>query len=214
MITEMHACRRCGTCCIRGGPALHDEDLQLLQNGYLHEKDLYTLRIGEPVFDQIQNAILLLDSECIKVRSVEYSTVCRYYLPSPGGCSIYSSRPIECVALKCWDTSALAEVSSANRLSRSDIISNDSILRTLIQEHEAHCGCAELLRWLRQGSEDSRQALKESVAFDAAMRAMLPERINLPSERLMFLLGRPLPEVIKNLERWLRLERRPGRGYP
>ncbi len=43
-------CRRCGICCLKGGPALHQEDLALLKNATIKRSQLVTLCVGELAF--------------------------------------------------------------------------------------------------------------------------------------------------------------------
>ena len=48
-------CVRCGTCCGKGGPAFHHEDKMLIEQGIILSKHLYTIRAGEPVYDNVTN---------------------------------------------------------------------------------------------------------------------------------------------------------------
>lgn len=43
-------CRRCGICCLKGGPALHQEDLSLLEKVTIKRSQLVTLCVGELAF--------------------------------------------------------------------------------------------------------------------------------------------------------------------
>jgi len=174
-------CRRCGTCCRKGGPALHHADLPLLRNKIILREDLYTLRVGEPVHDQVKGQVVLLDAECVKVRSkepaVHSSTTnkpgCRFYLTDlfpasqgsewvSGRCAIHKTKPIECSALKCWDTADLAEAAATPRLPRLEILGPDNALAELVRDHETRCSVADLLRHL--------QALTEVAVGEATMR--------------------------------------------
>ena len=47
-------CRRCGTCCEKGGPALHGEDRPLVDRGQVPARCLFTIRAGEPVRDDMR----------------------------------------------------------------------------------------------------------------------------------------------------------------
>lgn len=47
-------CRRCGTCCEKGGPALHTDDRMLIENGHIPARYLFTIREGEPVVDNVK----------------------------------------------------------------------------------------------------------------------------------------------------------------
>lgn len=197
------ACMRCGTCCLKGGPALHCEDLTLLQEGVLSGRHLIVLRPGEPAFDQVLGQVLLLESDCIKVRGVPGSMACILYRAEAGACAEYARRPLECRVLKCWDTRELALVMRRPRLSRLDILA-DSAATELVREHETMCGCGLLLDLLRRNTSPARQALARARAHDAALREELIRR-GMEEGLLEFLLGRPLDTVIRGLSRWLRL---------
>lgn len=175
--------------------------MSLLQDGFLAIQDIYTLRIGEPVYDQILGRPVLLDIECIKIQSVSKATACTFFTHKNNACELYAHRPLECRALQCWDTRALAEVSRSPRLIRFDIIGADSGLAEVIHEHETRCGCDALLTWLNQDSKDARKALQGAKAYDTALRDVLVKR-GLDRNKLDFLLGRPLDMVVQGLSRW------------
>ena len=69
MVREiLPACVQCGECCRKGSPTLHEEDLDLLQEGKIPWGQLVTLREGEPAFSPFDEKPFLLPSECIKIR--------------------------------------------------------------------------------------------------------------------------------------------------
>ncbi|WP_045218177.1 hypothetical protein [Desulfonatronum thioautotrophicum] len=209
-------CRRCGTCCRKGGPALHQADLALLRDKSIHRADLITLRVGEPVHDQVKGQIILLDAECIKIRSQD-ETGCCFHQPAParqdipngsttppqGHCAIHENKPVECAALKCWDTTDLALAAGTPRLSRLEILGKDNAMAELIRDHETHCAVADLLRHLQTPTQKSAEHLRHATTYDAALRDLLQEKAAVPADHLPFLLGRPLSEVIQSLKRWL-----------
>lgn len=201
-LSESTSCLRCGTCCLKGGPGLHFEDLELLQRKTLTTKDLYTLRIGEPAHDQAAGKVVLLTAECIKIRSAPGETKCLFYRSKRSACDLYTDRPLECRALKCWDIADLVRVARMKRVSRLDITGESSALGQLTWEHEARCGCADLLEWLREDSPRSRIKIQEARDYDMALRSVLVER-GLAEDGLLFLLGRPLDEVLQGLVRWI-----------
>jgi len=66
------ACRRCGACCQKGGPALHIQDLHLFKGpGALSLAMVVTLRPGELAFDQPKGRLLPLATEVLKLRGVK-----------------------------------------------------------------------------------------------------------------------------------------------
>ena len=216
-------CRRCGTCCRKGGPALHQADLPLLRDKIILREALYTLRVGEPVHDQVKGQVVLLDAECVKIRSKEPTVDssaksepdCRLYLPdhpSPaaqssawasGRCAIHETKPLECAALKCWDTVELAKAAATPRLSRLDILGPDNALAELVRDHETHCSVADLLHHLQAPGLKSPDHLRQAAGYDTALRDLLQEKAGFPPTHLPFLLGRPLSEVILGLRGWL-----------
>lgn len=191
---------------------MHDADLPLLQSGTLRREDLYTLRRGEPVHDQVRKRIMLLDTECIKIRSLQGRAVCRFYQSASGLCAIHATKPLECVALRCWDTTDLTTASARPRLFRRDIIAENSALAELISDHENVCAVNPLLTWLQDDTPESSEKIRQSMAYDAALRDLLMEKARITPDLLPFLLGRPLPEVVQGLRRWLaRREESKGR---
>ena len=175
--------------------------------GYFH---IVHIAIGF-VFDQVLGRVLLLESECVKIRPAPESTACVFFDSKVSACGLYASRPVECRALQCWDTRALAKVSRQARLSRFEVVGAENALAELIREHEARCGCAGLLQLLEQDTDQARMSLREAGAYDAALRDVLVER-GVEPRRLEFLLGRPLDAVIQGLARWRRL--RAGKSLP
>ena len=184
---------------------MHFEDLELLQRKALAARDLYTLRIGEPAHDQAAGKVLLLTSECVKIRSVPDQTRCLFHRPAESACGLYADRPVECRALQCWDTTELLRVARLARMGRLDIVGENSTLAQLIQEHEARCACADLLEWMRENSPRSRGKIQEARDYDMALRTVLVER-GLAEDGLPFLLGRPLDRVLQGLVRWMRIQ--------
>lgn len=216
-------CLRCGTCCRKGGPALHHADLPLLRQNILCLEDLATLRVGEPAFDQITGRVILLDAECLKIRPgnrfqknpAGWNTGCRFYQhasASPeetgldhqdGRCAIHENKPLECAALKCWDTVELARAAATPRLSRLDILPAHSALAELVRDQESRYPVADLRRHLQTPTRESAERLHHAAAYDAALRNLLQEKTGLAPNQTAFLLGRPLQEVLQGLRRWM-----------
>lgn len=201
-MTEAAACRRCGTCCAKGGPALHLEDLPLLERGPLARHDLYTLRADEPVHDQVLGLARLLESDCVKIRSAPGSVACIFLRDRGSACALYAHRPLECRALQCQETATLAVAVRRPRLSRIDVVGAQSPLAELIRDHEKRCSCAMLLALLRLDTGKARRALQRSRDYDAALRELFAEQRAVKPGEVDFLLGRPLDVVIRGLARW------------
>ena len=208
------ACRRCGECCLAGGPVLHAEDLDLIRSGIVGLDDMVTLRAGEPVMDQPRGATVRLAAEAVKVRGADPSTTpagqawaCCFYRPEDKACAIYDTRPAECRALFCGDPSALEAMYERERIGRADILPPGHPLLELIAEQEARCPvgpAVDLAEAIIRSEPGRRQALADElapmVAWDRQVRAALsaraPEGLKDLARAEHFLLGRPLHRVL------------------
>ena len=102
-------CRRCGTCCLLGGPTLMLSDAALLVSGTLTLEALVCLRAGEWARDDARKALRPLEGERIKIAGPGgrvHPWRCRYDREG-AGCGIYEQRPAQCTALFCMDTGPL-----------------------------------------------------------------------------------------------------------
>jgi Fe-S-cluster containining protein len=198
MIREQQTtCRRCGTCCAKGGPALHAADLPLIHAHRLAFTDLITIRQGEPVFSPLVNGIEPSHTELIKVAGTNDSWTCRFFSRAENSCGIYAHRPQECGLLKCWDPSALTSVIYQECLTRQDILPKDEEFTALIAIQEEHCSFARIDRLaLDLTTEGEKQEtlteLTRIITLDLKIRqrAMETRGLGLAEELLYF--GRPL----------------------
>lgn len=109
---EAPVCRRCGMCCLRGGPTLMQADLPRLTGGVLTLETLICLRAGEWARDDARGELRPLDRECIKVAGLggqAHPWRCRFYR-DVSGCAIYAHRPVQCSALFCMNTDPLEDL--------------------------------------------------------------------------------------------------------
>lgn len=205
-------CDRCGECCRRSTPALHEEDLALIGgDGGLDLVHLITFRRGELVHDQIRGELVPLEQEVVKLRSMPGGWACIFLLePESGeetaGCARYQARPLECRLLLCKDPEPLAEAYDTGRITRQDIVGAEGPIADLIAAHEARCGYEDLAQWARRLHADAtdtaaQEAILASVRFDAAARSMLLERLPAMDDAdkaavAACCLGRPLTETI------------------
>ncbi|MEN8142077.1 MAG: YkgJ family cysteine cluster protein [Thermodesulfobacteriota bacterium] len=188
-------CRRCGTCCRQGGPALHGEDRTMLDEGVLSIRQLVAVRYLEPALDPLKDEILPSRSEFLKVRGQSASWACIFFDQAERGCSIYGTRPLECRLLFCRDTAPLEDVLWKDLLTRRDLLAVDDPVLSLIQQLDDECSY-ELLNDLLTGAKSKTvevvEKLSSLVRLDLAVRDIFlnsfPER---QSEEL-FLFGRPL----------------------
>lgn len=190
-MTERTSCIRCGECCRSGGPALHREDLELLKTGVISSSDLITFRAGEIVHDQPSGGLAALESEIVKVRGEGRTRVCVFYDPAEASCEIYENRPLECRALKCWDTAEIEAVYAVERIARADILGPGAM--QIVEEHERQCPAGRAVELARAGGG---MDLDEMLRYDKAMRETLLER-GASAEELEFLLGRSLNVVVE-----------------
>ncbi len=196
-------CRRCGTCCRKGGPGLHLEDRKLVDSGKIPLKDLITFRQGEPVYDNVTDSIAPAVTDIIKIKSSDGSNSdCVCYDKDRNGCSIYDDRPSECAALQCWDTSEIEGMYNIRRLTRRHLLANVKGLWDLVTHHQERCDyghVAELADRIRQHreAEEAEKVLLEMIRFDQHLREVTLERVKMDPCMLYFLFGRPLSFTIK-----------------
>lgn len=209
-------CRRCGTCCLKGGPVLHRADLALVRQGHLPLRDLMTICPGEPVHDNVRSRIRHTDRDLIKIKSHSGSSACRYYNAVQCACTIYDRRPVQCRALKCWDTAAIEDLYDQDRLSRKDLLGEIPGLWDLVDTHMRRCDHQANVRRAKQihaaaeGWQAAEQALLESIRFDQSLRDLIHAQGRPDPALLPFLLGRPLIQRLIPLR--LKLDRRAD-GY-
>jgi Fe-S-cluster containining protein len=192
-------CRRCGTCCAKGGPALHRDDRRLVEEGKIALTHLYTIRIGEPIYDNVQNKRGRASEEIIRIKGLNDAQTCRHYDDGNNRCRIYDHRPLECRLLKCWDTSEIEAMYASDRLNRKDLLGEVEGLWDLIADHDQRCGYIRIAEWAGQlqHRRDRQTAAKivEAVSYDIQLRRLLVEQRAVDPELLDFLLGRPLEKI-------------------
>ena len=210
MSTVMHPseyqCRRCGTCCCKGGPALHVQDETLVTSGKILLKDLCTIREGEPAFDNIRGVVSPAPSDIIKIKGVsDTDATCRFLNQETVGCTIYEHRPAECRVLTCWDTQAIMAMYDQDRLTRGRLLSRLPGLFDLVDEHQHRCGyprVAELATAIKSGKMGgtATEELLGMVRYDQSLRQVTVERSRLDPSLLDFLFGRPLAETLRRFQ--------------
>lgn len=200
---EKTACDRCCTCCAHGGPALHTEDLELIKNGKLHGRFLYTIREGEPAEDNVQGGMIYTDSDIIKIKSKENADACLYADFPNNQCAIYDNRPLECRTLKCWDTKDLEEMYNKNYLTREEIIGKVEGLWELVSEHQEKCSFAKVREIIdnSHGTIEGKamEELLEIVQYDISIRALVLEKTDTDPNLMHFLFGTPLQTILKKM---------------
>ena len=191
-------CIRCGECCLRASPSLQVSDISHITEGPIRRSDLYTLRAGELVRDNIWGEFKITDQEIIKVRETENNGGCVFYDDEGKRCIIYEQRPVQCAAMKCWDESEFLRVYAEPKANRRDLIQDNNLLR-LMAAHEEKCGYARLDLYVREIETSGETALKkilDLLKFDHDIRLLVPERLGIDVDDLDLIFGRPLAETI------------------
>ncbi|MFZ1985241.1 MAG: YkgJ family cysteine cluster protein [Desulfatitalea sp.] len=200
---QKHQCRRCGTCCAKGGPALHLEDREAVDSGKIPLKCLFTIRQGEPAYDNIRRSIAPAATDIIKIKgAAESDATCLFLNQERVNCDIYESRPVECRVLTCWDTRAIMAMYDQERLTRGQLLSPLTALNDLVAAHQERCGYGRVALWadaIRQGHDGAEavEALLDAIRYDQSLRQVAVARTRLDPGLLEFLFGRPLSVTIR-----------------
>ena len=206
--TEQHACRRCGKCCINGGPALHFQDMHILKSGNIKNTDLVCLRRGEPVFDNIRQKVIPLEKEIIKIRGTRNSTgLCIFYKHNTKTCGIYNTRPVQCRELKCWDTTAIEAIYDKNLITRAELPGKQHRIQEIIKDYEHHYSLEDLLELFDNLEGDQPTQLKKihELCLDEFMyRTILVEKAGCHINHILFFLGRPWYQVLYGYDQHFR----------
>ncbi|MBU1546405.1 MAG: YkgJ family cysteine cluster protein [Proteobacteria bacterium] len=193
-MTETTRCRQCGTCCRNGGPALNQDDLALVRQGYIRHDQLLTIRQGEMGHIPATGRLEPVPVELLKIRGQGKGGgwTCLFFAEESNGCTIYAHRPTTCRILECWQPEALLATIYHNTLRRADLINaNDPILAE-IARHEQACPGQEFTGLLADTNQNSLARLSEMVRADLAIRGEVAQKIGLSLEIEFFLFGRPL----------------------
>ena len=207
-------CIRCGECCMKSSPTLQANDLPLVRGGFLRMEQLYTIRQGEMVRDNVHGGIVPADQEMIKVRESKVRKgYCIFYDEEKKACAIYEKRPAQCAALKCWDPSEFMEVYGSPKLHRQDVIESGVFLG-LMEEQEKRCSYALLQEHVSRIPEDGEKAVEsllDLLKFDFHLRPFLVQKLGLRQEETDFFFGRPLIETIVGFG--LKVQRQADGGF-
>lgn len=193
-------CKRCGTCCRQGGPALHGPDLELLRSGALHLDDLITVRRGELAFQPLAKRPEPVTHEFLKLKGQNGSWCCAFFDETSKGCLRYAHRPTACGLLDCTDTGPLLAIAGQDLLTRFDCLAADDPLLPLIKEHEHTCPCPDLATIGLDRSQTDTAALlanlEAAVTRDLAFRTRVTAAHDLTLGQELFAFGRPLFQLL------------------
>lgn len=198
---DIQDCKRCGTCCEKGGPSFHMADKTLIEKGAIHTRDLYTIRKGERVRDNVLNELITADSEIIKIKGKDGAWTCRFYDSKNKACTLYEQRPLECRILKCWDTKDMEVLYNKDRLTREDLLKDIEGLWMLIEDHGHRCSYEKMSCAIKDLEGNFPRAavasVVEIVRYDREIRKLVVEKGNMEADMTDFLFGRPFTETIR-----------------
>ena len=193
-------CKRCGTCCRKGGPSFHLKDRRLIERGIVPAKYLYTIREGERTFDNVKEIFYPAPSDIIKIKGRKGTLACVFFDQENNICKIYEHRPLECRVLECWNTNSIEEMYSKDRLTRKDLISSTEGLWDLIEDHQVRCSYGRLQQFINALNGDSRdevlEGIRDIILYDARIRKLVVTKGGLDPDMVDFLFGRPITETI------------------
>ena len=194
-------CLRCGECCRLGSPSLHLEDADLLVQGLISTRQIYTLRRGEPVRFNIEGRLGLLPVELVKIKQNRNNHHCIFYSESQKNCTIYEHRPLQCRVQECWNAEALERLWRQEKLTRRDLLQDDQEALDLIELHDERCQVEKIDAAFTQLHESGDLEVLDQVldilGQDTAIRAFVKQKLNREDDELDFLLGRPLLEIVR-----------------
>ncbi|MCF8079388.1 MAG: YkgJ family cysteine cluster protein [Desulfobacterales bacterium] len=204
-------CRRCGTCCRKGGPTLRLEDRPLVEAGALALRLLVTIRIGEIAREPESGRLVRVEAEMIKLKGAGSGWTCILFDEARNLCTDYDRRTAECRAMSCWDTSEIERIMKTSPLSRRDLLYDVAGVWDLVAAHERRCGLSgmdALSAAVRDGDEPAADELMAMIRYDRALRELLVEKGG-DAQHLEFLFGRPLECLLDGFG--LRLYQKDGR---
>lgn len=191
-------CIRCGECCQGSSPTLQRADVPKVLDGVIPWRDLYTLRPGEPVRDNVRAELKPLDQELIKLRETDQGA-CIYYDEENKACRIYEHRPVQCAAQKCWDDREFIYVYARRKAARRDLIGDPSLLR-VVDAHDMKCSIIELEKWIQRIHSEGEEAVTHVLSmlqFDYGLRRIMPEKLGFAPNEIDLVLGRALIQIIE-----------------
>ena len=197
MSDEQKECRQCGSCCRKGGPALHHEDEDLLRQGKIACRDLITIREGELVYMPGSEVLESARCELVKINGGAGEWTCRFFDQESSSCGIYDHRPLECRLLKCWDTDDVLAVAGRDTICRHDIVTAGDLIHDLIAHQQRECPAEVVAKSIaswreQQDNENCRAILADLVRRDLSLRDHAIDELGLPAEVEFFVFGRPL----------------------
>ncbi len=195
------SCDSCGTCCHQGGPALHDQDLELISPKLLRFEDLITIRRGEMILMPLSAQPQPAAQELIKIKGKKGNWGCKFRDDRSASCSIYQNRPLACRLLKCWNPEEVLKISGKNLLDRFDLIPENDPLAILAGQFEQQFPLPDMLKIKNRPQNPEKQrdllkTLKEMISNELRFRELTSRQFKLTASQEVFYFGRPLFQLI------------------
>ena len=151
------------------------------------------------VRDNIHGTIAITDREMIKVKERDGDHGgCPFFEEHAKACQIYNQRPLQCVALKCWDTKDFMGLYAGPKLVRDDLIKDD-VLRGFVEVHEKRCSYSLMeshVRGIEKEGENAVNRIMEVLKFDFHLRPFVSRRLGISDQEMDFIFGRPIINTI------------------
>ncbi len=135
---------------------------------------------------------MALTQEMIKVRG-EGGWSCPF-LSADRRCSIYEQRPLECRALRCWDTREIESLFLQELLVREEVVEPRELLE-IIAAYDRQLPAGPLCQAIMEGGE----GLQDLSARDAEFRRAVARNFGLTPVQLEFYLGRSVASLMEQL---------------
>jgi Fe-S-cluster containining protein len=175
------------------------EDLPLIKEEFIRRRDLFTIRKGELIRDNVNENLLVSQVELIKMRERKGGVGgCIFYDDTRKACTIYEHRPVQCSTFKCWDTEDFDRVYGGPKLTRREVVQGE-VLLGMLEEHERRCSYSVLEKCVKQIESEGEKAVEkilDLLRFDFHLRPFISEKLGLSAEETDFLFGRPLSDTI------------------
>ncbi len=198
--SNQSSCRQCGTCCTNGGPALHGEDLLLLNQGLIDRNKLITLRKGEFAHNPVSDSVQATTEEIVKVRGTEGSWSCCFLDPVLKSCTIYTSRPLACRTLMCWDTEDSLALVEKDLLSRRQILEANEELLECVNQYDTLIAVPDFTAISSQTVKQKKNSinkLEKLINSDIQFRDTKVRESEKIKDEELFLFGRPLFQLLQ-----------------
>ena len=197
-----NSCKRCGTCCQKGGPTLHTQDIDAINNIPLKPKNLLTLRKGELIWHPLKQQLITLEHEIIKIKGKNDSWCCMFYEETSRKCTCYKYRPIECKVLKCWDTREIEELFLKDTINRAILLRNTPNILELVNNYEKKFDLRYFFYLIQQ---KQLQDIQRLIELDSSFREQLVATTSIKYTELDFYFGRPLEIILKQIQSILQI---------